>query len=167
MNKLLALLLLLSSISSSARNVDSLKFAKKNSIQLEAGGHGYIYSLNYERIVFNKPKIKESIQFGITYYPKFLGFTDLWIFASSNSIRTFGNHHFEIGIGIMSTIDIPKNLNNENVHLSWSPFLTGRIGYRYQKPEGKFLFRIGFTPMMVLRDFEFLPLAAITFGKTF
>jgi len=30
----------------------------------------------------------------------------------------------------------------------WSYGLTGRLGYRYQKPGGRFIWRIGFTPLL-------------------
>jgi hypothetical protein len=49
----------------------------------------------------------------------------------------------------------------------WSAFLTGRVGYRYQKPNGRFIFRIGFTPLYELDGNELHPSGGLSFGSSF
>ena len=45
------------------------KIENKNSIQIELGGHGLFYSINYERIIINGDRFKTTGQLGISYYP--------------------------------------------------------------------------------------------------
>jgi len=59
-----------------------------------------------------------------------------------------------------------QGLTNENSR-EWSSFLTGRVGYRYQKPNGRFIFRIGFTPLYELDGNELHPSGGLSFGYGF
>ena len=52
-------------------------------------------------------------------------------------------------------------------------FIPLRVGYRYQKPEGGFFFRIGYTPFFNVpvrdgKNWSFNPyMAGVSFGKSF
>jgi hypothetical protein len=51
-----------------------------------------------------------------------------------NQLFSFGNNHLEFGFGLLLPTWITSS---EQVSLS----LAGRLGYRYQKPDGRFIFR--------------------------
>lgn len=157
---------------SQEKNIEPVKFNNKNSVQLDLGGHGMFYSLNYERIIFNGKRFKTAAQVGFAYYPRSWGYLELWTPIGINEIVSFGNHHIEFGVGVVPVRD--PGISNEDFTIppSWSTFLSARLGYRYQKPDGKFLFRAGFTPLAEgsLRSIPNLnihPLAGISFGYSF
>jgi hypothetical protein len=50
---------------------------------------------------------------------------------------SFTHHHLEFGLGQVFVYD-----------KEWEPFGSFRLGYRYQKPAGRLLFRAGFTPFI-------------------
>jgi hypothetical protein len=56
---------------------------------------------------------------------------------------------------------------------TWEPYLFGRIGYRFQNPDGGWLFRIGFTPFIsyfndyVGADHLIYPFGGISLGYSF
>jgi hypothetical protein len=54
-----------------------------------------------------------------------------------NEIFSLNENHIETGLGFV----IDLSVNN-------SYALTGRVGYRYQKPDSHFVFRIGCTPII-------------------
>jgi hypothetical protein len=154
--------------------IQSTKFENKNSVQLDLGGHGMLYSLNYERVIFNRDRFKTAAQVGFSYYPPSANFIDLWLPVSINEIISFGKHHLEVGIGIVPTRSSLRNIPYVSDEWVWSTFLSARIGYRYQKPDGKFLFRAGFTPLaefnwhsQTLSADNIHPLAGISFGYCF
>lgn len=145
----------------------SLKFKNKNSVQMELFGHGLFYSLNYERIIFNGENLKTSGQIGLAYYPPKTDIRDIWIPAVINELISFDMHHLELGFGYLFINEGIRNLENEIISREWNGMLTGRIGYRYQKPSGRFIFRVGFTPLYELDGKEFHPLGGVSFGYNF
>ncbi|MFC2079860.1 hypothetical protein ACFLRQ_00130 [Bacteroidota bacterium] len=164
----------------SAQAQENNKYLNLNSVQLELGGHGLAYSLNYERILFNTDIFKIAGQVGFSYYPPFIGFIDYWIPISINEIFSIRNHHIELGVGIIINRVSSRDSENIATDWDWEGFLSARIGYRYQKPNGRFIFRAGFTPiiesnflssMKTVSDFgfitEFHPLPAVSFGYSF
>ncbi len=133
------------------------RFSHSQSILLEAGGTGVFYSLNYELIFFNTPRYKTALDAGINY----IGW-DIVSPVSLNEIISFGKNHLEIGAGYTFASYISQRF-------------TARIGYRYQKPEGRFVFRLGFTPWLIYskyflepdKTYEFKPWAGIACGFSF
>jgi hypothetical protein len=114
------------------------------------------------------------VQTGIAYYPPVLNIISLWIPLSINEIVSFGNHHFELGMGVMPVAEKTYLTPMGSEELMWNVFLTGRVGYRYQKPDGKFLFRAGLTPVgeyswragdLTSMNVHFLP--GLSFGYSF
>jgi hypothetical protein len=127
----------------------SFKFDNKNSVQLDLGGHGMFYSLNYERIIFNGERFKTAAQVGCSFYPPSWGYIELWMPVGINEIFTLkNNHHIELGVGVVPTRSPSPEMEMYDSYSPWSSFLSARLGYRYQKPDGKFLFRAGFTPLL-------------------
>jgi hypothetical protein len=189
MMKKIILLIWLSTISITAicqeQPIDN-KLQYKNSIQFDVGGHGLFYSLNYERILLNGNNFKTAAQAGISYYPASTGIRDVWIPISINELYTIGNHHIEFGLGIVPIREAARDADNNPRYWFWSGLFSGRIGYRYQKPGGRFLFRAGFTPVVesgleythlgesmdrtytwVSGFREFIPLAGVSIGYAF
>lgn len=127
---------------------ESKKFEHPNSILLDLGGHGLFYSLNNERILINNDRLKTTGQVGISYYPASTGIRDVWMPVGINEIFSFSNHHFEAGAGVVFIREALRETYNTASEWFWSTLLSGRIGYRYQKPEGRLIVRIGFTPVL-------------------
>lgn len=143
-----------------------IEFQHKNSIQLELFGHGLFYSLNYERILINGENYKTTAQAGFAWYPPATDVREFWLPFSINELISFNQHHIEFGLGTAFTNEEMQGLTGETTR-DWSTFLTGRAGYRYQKPDGRFIFRIGFTPLYELDGKELHPLGGVSFGYGF
>lgn len=146
-----------------------LKFNNKNSFQVELFGHGLFYSINYERIILNAEKFKASGQIGISYYPKQTGMIELWIPVLINEIISFDKHHLEMGLGFVFTNDPWLSFENGiNKGDDGGGFAIGRLGYRYQKPNGRLLFRAGFTPFVEILGYnDFHPSGGLAIGYNF
>jgi hypothetical protein len=142
------------------------EFQRKNSIQLELFGHGLFYSVNYERILINRENYKTTAQAGFAWYPPATDLREFWVPVSLNELVSFNQHHIEFGLGTVFTNEEMQRLTGENTR-DWSTFLTGRVGYRYQKPNGRFIFRIGFTPLYELDGKEFHPSGVLALGYSF
>ncbi|WP_296618481.1 hypothetical protein [Marivirga sp.] len=153
-------------------------FEYRNNMQFELGGHGLVYSINYERILINNGSFKTAAQLGISYYPPFIGFRDVWMPIGINEIISFNNHHFKAGLGVIVIREAARHPDNTAADWNWDGFLSGRIGYRYQKPDGRFVFRLGFTPIVETNLFskykyntklfsDFHPSPAVSIGYGF
>jgi hypothetical protein len=112
---------------------------RKNAVFIEFLGNGGLYSLNYERQFLDKMVIRG----GVSFYPEAIA-----IPLTVGKLVGRSQDLFELAIG--STI-LNFNASGES-NPGTAVFLTGVIGYRYQKPEGNFLFRIGFTPLINVYD---------------
>ena len=169
MKKLIAIVIITFAIQSvfCQENVNlPFEFQHKNSIQLELFGHGVFYSVNYERILINGEKYKTTGQAGFAWYPPATDVREFWIPVSINELVSFNKYHLEFGLGTAFTNEEMQDLTGETTR-DWSTFLTGRVGYRYQKPNGRFIFRIGFTPLFELDGNEFHPSGGLSFGYSF
>ncbi len=153
------------------QNSNNQPFQKKNSLQLELIGPTVFYSLNYERILINGERFKTAAQLGISYYPPSMGMRDLWIPMGVNEIISFGNHHLEAGIGYMPIREAIRDEDLQVEEWFWSQMLTGRIGYRYQKPNGRLILRADFTPVLEIGNLgngdAFHPLGGVSVGYSF
>ena len=143
-------------------------FIYKNNVQFELGGFGGIYLLSYERIILNRVNHKNSVQIGISYYPPQTGLIAIFIPVVFNEIVSFYKHHLEFGFGYIIAKDylIKKA---DNVY-NWEGFFTGRIGYRYQKPNGRIMLKVGFTPIIEYLHLDkpiFYPSGGIALGYCF
>lgn len=127
---------------------DQFLFKNKNSIQADIGGHTVFYGFNYERILLNKNKLKTTVQAGFSIYPEFTNVIPFWFPVSINQLVSFNAHHAEIGLGVMPVIE--KVFETPSGPKKWMAnlFSICRLGYRYQRPEGRFIFRAGLTPVI-------------------
>lgn len=117
---------------------------KKNAVFAELGGSAYYYSINYER----------SSEKGILLRAGIGTVSNNYVFPVLMG-KCFGKgvHHIEVTAGITfasgkSSIQDPDHTDSHSQNV----FATAFIGYRYQKPETKFLFRIGYTPLYKIYD---------------
>ena len=155
-------------LSAISQQTDNKKFHHRNSFQIELGGHGLFYSLNYERILVNGQNFKTNAQLGISYYPPSTGVRDVWMPIYINELYSFGNHHIEGGLGYVVIREAIRDTENNPEEWFWSGLFTGRIGYRFQKPDGRLILRAGFTPFME-HDIatEFHPSGGASIGYSF
>ena len=151
-----------------SQDISSNKFQNKNSFQLDLGGHGLFYSVNYERILINGNRFKTASQLGISYYPASTGIRDIWMPIGVNEILSFGKHHIEAGLGYIVIREATRDPENNPDEWFWSGIMSGRIGYRYQKPGGRLILRAAFTPFMEHGSaHEFHPSGGISVGYSF
>ncbi len=152
-----------------AQDLSNGRFICLNSVQLDLGGQGLFYALNYERILFNQQRWKTAAQVGVSYYPESTGILDYWFPVGINEMYSMGSHHVEAGLAFVWVRSASRGSRNEVLHWFWDYFASGRLGYRYQKPDGRFLFRAGFTPFLELgTNFcDFHPSGGGTIGYAF
>ncbi len=138
----------------------------KNSIFIEVFGNGGLYSINYERNL-------NSNLYGRFGFGRWAS-TDLSGFESKLTtfpvlityITDHEKHHFEIGGGFLFG-SIKEELSESEFIFDFSSFL----GYRFQKTDKGFLFRIGLTPLISLNETnypdEIMLSGGISFGYHF
>lgn len=130
----------------------------KNSIQATVGFAGLMgaYNVNYERKLVG---FEKGTLIGLWSKIGFGGWA-VWSSGGSYQSATLGiltgakNNHFELNVGgarmfnnrsyeeaqdISAHFSEPQPLKSDYVHVR----LVGTAGYRYQKPDGNFLFRCG------------------------
>jgi len=147
-------------------NNENDKFSHRQSIQAELFGHGLLYSINYEYVLINQQKFKTAAQVGISYYPPTTSYIPIWIPIGINEIISFGKHHLEVGIGQVITTEMGHNLYGEEER-DWEPFLSGRLGYRYQQAGGRLVVRAGLTPLFEYGPKDLHLSGALTVGYCF
>lgn len=145
------------------------RFSHKNNIQLEALGQGGLYSFNYELILLNGSLLKSALDAGIAFYPPVIDMPNFLTPITLNEIVSFGKHHAEIGLGCVLAFDVFNPAEGEADLREFNVLYTCRIGYRFQKPKGKYLLRVGFTPIFYLpfSADDKLPWGGISFGYCF
>lgn len=131
-------------------NISCALASFKNSIFAEALGNAGYYSINYERQL--KHQIVARLGFsalsdGLIIFPVTLG-------------KFWGEdkHHFEFAGGVDFSSSDNDIYDNQII-------VTGFLGYRYQKPDGRFLLRIGLTPLW--NDGYFLLSGGVSMGYRF
>lgn len=138
----------------------------RNVAYVEIGGTAIVPSINYERRVRERMRLRGGLSF-VTGETEGESETDTtFIVPLSASLVTHpaSNHHFEIGGGVTIAGGDRQDLwgvDDEDDTFS-TAFLSGIAGYRYERPAGGFVFRAVFTP--VVGDGEVLPWAGISFG---
>jgi hypothetical protein len=166
---------------------DTEIFTAKNMVLAELLGNSGLYAVHYGRILHQKEKMKLSGSVGFSlvpgkgFEPHYPNFLRPVIPVEVTAFWGKSRHHLEIGTGCfvfqdrkyMFDPEFPPTNLREVVH--WDTSVTMRIGYRYQKPEGGFFFRAGYTPRVDFTSFEsaenpvrFIPFSVgISLGKSF
>jgi hypothetical protein len=143
----------------------TLSQSKPNSLYLEFFGSGGLYSVNYDRLFSEN----FGVRIGFMYFEAdwLIFFIDAEMFlipATLNYLVGTGKHKFELGAGPLFVFGSARFLGGESVSGSGVGW-TGTIGYRYQKNEGGFMWRIGFTPAFF--SGEIFPSGGISLGFSF
>ena len=117
---------------------------KNNAVYAELGGNGYYYSINYERSFSNKTLTRGGIGVatGNFVLPLLFG-------------KYFGNgnHHLEVDLGLTYVHGkINPQDSYDDIVTRDQYFVTAFLGYRYQNPDKKSLFRVGYTPLYKIHD---------------
>ena len=123
----------------------------RNRLYLEAGGYGGYGSLNYERIIRVKSKLKVGLRIGLSTY----NLKDYTNKLNPDVIIPLGvsgfygsNHKVEFGIGQTITNFIRfnnstwKSERKTNLHTSFT------IGYRFQTQNGRLIVGCRYTPLI-------------------
>lgn len=134
-------------------------------------------SLNFEHLLNCSPTSTVGFSFGVIYFsfPKISSYG-----VPLNINFMFGRYSnlFEIGFGatylnVYQNYDKSIGKYSDNVTYVG---LNGNIGFRHQNTEGGWFYRIGFTPMLsvlnyndipIIKDKIFLPMAGVSVGWTF
>lgn len=143
----------------------NLSFVYKNSLQVELLGTNALYSINFERVIINEEKFKTTGQLGFTYLTPSWS-SDFLINAILNELISFNKHHIEMGLGYGIAYKSSNEFNNGGSF----DYITLKLGYRFQKPEGRFVMKIGFTPHLIIQDdnsINFAPWGGLLFGYNF
>lgn len=149
----------------------------RNTIFFEFFGNAFPYSLNYERLFKLKEKNKIALRTGFHYSDNLfkndqriysIPLEASWLHPISKK-----NNYLELGLGLIYSHDFFKDIN----HVDHYFFTSFRMGYRYQKRNGGFFFKAGFTPLYQLFvinpepkyiDYKkWWPIGGLAFGYTF
>jgi hypothetical protein len=145
-----------------------------NAVYVEILGNGIAYSFNYEHFIDRQV----SIRAGLAYIPILNAMVDVFtpqptgILVFPITVNYFTNlnindinspHKLELGLGvdIVNFIGGDNNFEGTGVFASlgksgFGVIGTATIGYRYQPITNGFIFRLGFTPFLVLPDSNYL-----------
>ncbi len=163
---------LLVAVATPAYGQDTAPPARNNSFYVELLGNGGLYSVNYERAL--TPAVR--VRAGAAAWTA----ESFWSDAKTR-FRTFpmmlqilpggGAHQLEAGIGVL----LGQRGRERDVGASGGfVSLIGLIGYRYEPPRGRFVFRAGFTPFygfddpsVAYPDKGFMPSIGISIGARF
>ncbi|WPR76406.1 hypothetical protein [Algoriphagus sp. NG3] len=156
-------------------------FIARNAVYLEVGGSSGRYAANYSKIFHQKGKLKLNASAGFSMWRnEKLDSRTSWLPAIPLEVTAFygkSNHHLEMGFGFTSFLGTSLAIDSETYEtidkVVFSAAIPLRIGYRYQKPEGGFFFRVGYTPIIDFPprtggNWSFNPYwAGVSFGKSF
>lgn len=128
---------------------DYVKNPAKTALFIELGGNGGLYSLNIDRIYYYKEKLKLAARAGIAINPHGVYVEQAYV-LEQNFILFKNPHHLELGIGITM-----QNQYNESCKITgeflWEKIIYSslRCGYRYQKQDDGFFWKIAATPIFM------------------
>jgi hypothetical protein len=127
-----------------------------NAVYLELLGNGVFYSINYERMFYQKGNIRAAARIGVGALPRKVGSgTYLMAALPVELIGMLGKskHFLEAGVGytpflVPWTGSVGYASDDEFESYIIRSRIPFRIGYRYQKPAGGFFFRAAYMPTM-------------------
>ncbi|HEU4558620.1 MAG TPA: hypothetical protein VFS20_12255 [Longimicrobium sp.] len=136
----------------------------RNTFFVELLGNAAIYSLNYERFFtpqlgirvggsFLRGETEDGTEASVGFFP-----------VMATYLLGEGNSHFETGLGI-GIVTASADIEEVDDFSGSDVYGTATLGYRYQKPTGGVLFRVGFTP--VYADGNLIPWIGASVGYAF
>jgi hypothetical protein len=133
----------------------------KRTIYGEAFGQSLFYSINYDQLLRYSEISRTSFTVGGTIIPT----RELGVYAGSGSYNLLigkRKHFFELGIGLSAmymvngnigssvTITDQNGVMHDYQYMGYEKdfflYLTPKIGYRFQQPDGGFFTKVTFTP---------------------
>ncbi len=175
-----ALVLMLAISYNTSAQTEPETFTAKNAVYLDLGGNSGQYALTYGRIIHQKGALKVVGSVGFALWADRVDGSTVFVPAVPLEVSGLlgkGNHHLELGLGLTPHLARSLDFNSETLELEdklvLNTLIPLRIGYRYQKPEGGFFFRVGYTPFFKVfaggrEDWVFTPIfAGVSFGKSF
>lgn len=118
-------------------------FSAMTATYFEAGGNGDTYSVNLERLFLQQAELKVGLRVGIGSNLFFLPEEDTtYPIVPVEAVGLMGRRekHFEFGLGYTRRFtDNPELLHD---------MYFGRLGFRYQPPEGGLVVRVALTPFI-------------------
>ncbi|WP_224999287.1 hypothetical protein [Cesiribacter sp. SM1] len=148
-------------------------------LYLELGGNGIYYSVNYEQIFFQKGSFRAAARIGVSAAPRRVAAKNYFSASIPLEVTAFWgrkNHFAELGVGYTPWLLPDTRFNLSRAELEYESYkvtsiVPFRIGYRYQKSEGGFFFRIAYMPTLDFtadRNSALVPLfGGISIGKSF
>ena len=117
---------------------DSLQVINRNKFYINVGFVELI-NLNYERALLWYPLTSTHIKIGAGYFNDLQGGGTQY---KASWVQLFGKKgsHLEINMGVIYYVNSKENSNP----LVKSYGIDRYVGYRYEKPDGHFVFRFGF-----------------------
>jgi len=121
----------------------------KNSVYASAGGAGIYFSLIYERRLLLKEKYSVGIKGGIgTSFSSVLFPQEFNFPLGAFFLYGKRNNHLDISLNVSNYLleqyDPQKDQNIKELKLLFVP----SVSYRFQKPKGGFMARLGFSPII-------------------
>ncbi len=127
-----------------------LQIHRKNIFSIEVLGHGFIYSINYERILLQKNRFITTGQIGLSYYPKNSGIIPIWVPITLNQLfRVKQNHFAEIGFGKLLGDDFIQYDPTVPVDQYLLDDWVFKLGYRFQSDSSRWVFKLAYTPIFM------------------
>lgn len=123
------------------RTVES--FGAMNAAYFEIAGNGDTYSINFERLFLQQAELKVGLRAGIGTNLFFLPEeTTTYPIVPIEAIGLMGRRekHFEFGLGYTRRFTDDPDLLHD--------MYFGRLGFRYQRPEGGLVVRVALTPFI-------------------
>jgi len=123
--------------------------AAHNSVYLELGGSGFIWSANYDRMFGEHFSLRVGVE-GVEFDPLCDCKSFFYVVPVTASALVFpGVHKLEIGLGATTWIGTTENSGYKPAPMIWA---TGIFGYRYAPKHSGFMFRASFTPVVAIGD---------------
>jgi len=142
----------------------------KNNVYASLGGPGIYFSLIYERIVLNDKKFSLGIKGGIGTGLSSVLFPDEFNFPIGVYFL-YGkrNSHLDLSMNVTSYLLQQYDYTKDNNYKELRLLVVPSVSYRYQKPEGGFLLRAGFSPIININSItnSFVPWIDISIGWSF
>ena len=117
----------------------------RNAFYIELLGNGLLYSVNYDRLFADQI----SGRVGLMVIGAANDSSAAAVIAApimANYLFGRGNSHFEAGVGITLMTGAVENVEEIEDEGFSGAVGTATLGYRYQRPDGGFIFRAGLTP---------------------
>ena len=140
--------------------------SKPNSLYIELLGNGGLYSVNYDRLFTENLGGRIGVMYLSSLDFIFSSVDNLLLVPITLNYFVGNNHKLELGGGVVIVSADKIGSFGINTRSGGTAIGgTATIGYRYQKSDGGFLFRIGFTP--IFSDTDFVPSGGLSLGFSF